>query len=483
MAISTTVCSSNSIRFLNRTVQFCLFVIFILSSLSCAANVTFTFEEEYITSKDDSDPSFKFSKAIIKALRWKFGKDSFMAPCTVEEDCDIGIRLICKSGRCVCKPGDLFFEWPKYGCFTKVHMFGQCEVSGQCVAMNSNTYCNPDNGRCTCSPNYFYNGRECSIRYDGANLKAQEVYKAAVVAAACFIVAIVGIFVACIVRRSFCRRDHHLQQSGANRESDIFSISDEIAALRAVDKPPSYEEVLQIERTFYGIPPPEYAPTPRIISSLSAFEPRSNCANALQLPYSSSYLPSNVNQNSGDISSSREYLKDANQGNEGAVGNSDNPNVLEAAANFLAAAEVLSPPSEPREDVQITMPASESISINPSQHIQSQYISSTPPPPRLHRLNFHSTSTGSSSSLPGSPNLSSIRVLNLFNPLRKELVTQNSLPSELPSTSHISTETLSQVTVSDIPSNFSEPQSRAVTANCDTADSKLAYDNLGFVSE
>lgn len=48
--------------------------------------------------------------------------------------------------------------------------------------------------------------------------------------------------------RSFCRREQ-IQQSESNRSSDIFSISDEIAALRAVDKPPSYEEVLQIERT------------------------------------------------------------------------------------------------------------------------------------------------------------------------------------------------------------------------------------------
>lgn len=50
--------------------------------------------------------------------------------------------------------------------------------------------------------------------------------------------------------RSFCRREQ-LQQSESNRSSDIFSISDEIAALRAVDKPPSYEEVLQIERTVF----------------------------------------------------------------------------------------------------------------------------------------------------------------------------------------------------------------------------------------
>lgn len=42
-----------------------------------------------------------------------------MAPCTLEEDCDAGIRLICQGGRCVCKQGDLFIEWPKYGCFSK----------------------------------------------------------------------------------------------------------------------------------------------------------------------------------------------------------------------------------------------------------------------------------------------------------------------------------------------------------------------------
>ncbi|GIY59729.1 hypothetical protein CEXT_569311 [Caerostris extrusa] len=382
--------------------------------------------------------------------------DSFMAPCNVEEDCDIGIRLTCKSGHCVCKPGDLFIEWPKYGCFTKIQMFGQCEVSGQCVAMNSNTYCNPDNGRCTCSPNYFYNGRECTIRYDGSNLKAQEVYKAAVVAAACFIVAIVGIFVACIVRRSFCRRDQHLQQQ-SNREGDIFSISDEIAALRAVDKPPSYEEVLQIERTFYGIPPPEYAPTPRIISSLSAFEP----------PH-------------GSVQSSRsgEYLKDANPVAEGAVGGTDNTPIPEAdaATNFLAAAEVLPPPSDNSGEVfQISIPAIPHSSVNPSH--QAQYISSTPPPPRLHRPNLHS---GSSSSLPSSPNLSSIRVLNLPNPLRKELLKQNSLPSE----HHISVENHPQISPT-VPNSPGAQRIIHAASNSSSGNSssELAYDNLGFVSE
>ncbi|GIY14944.1 hypothetical protein CDAR_568062 [Caerostris darwini] len=406
--------------------------------------------------------------------------DSFMAPCTVEEDCDIGIRLTCKSGHCVCKPGDLFIEWPKYGCFTKIQMFGQCEVSGQCVAMNSNTYCNPDNGRCTCSPNYFYNGRECTIRYDGSNLKAQEVYKAAVVAAACFIVAIVGIFVACIVRRSFCRRDQHLQQQ-SNREGDIFSISDEIAALRAVDKPPSYEEVLQIERTFYGIPPPEYAPTPRIISSLSAFEPRSNrSAIPINLPYNPNYIP--VTTAHGSIQSSRsgEYLKDANPVAEGAVGGTDNTPIPEAdaATNFLAAAEVLPPPSDNSGEVfQISIPAISHSSVNPSH--QAQYISSTPPPPRLHRPNLHS---GSSSSLPSSPNLSSIRVLNLPNPLRKELLKQNSLPSE----HHISVENPSQISPKDVPPNSPGAQNIihvASNSSSGNSSSELAYDNLGFVSE
>ncbi|XP_055936014.1 uncharacterized protein LOC129965826 isoform X3 [Argiope bruennichi] len=419
--------------------------------------------------------------------------DSFMAPCTLEEDCDAGIRLICQGGRCICKQGDLFIEWPKYGCFSKVHMFGQCEVSGQCVAMNSNTYCNPDNGRCTCSPNYFYNGRECILRYDGSNLKAQEVYKAAVVAAACFIVAIVGIFVACIVRRcpacrerSFCRRDQHLQQSGSNRDGDIFSISDEIAALRAVDKPPSYEEVLQIERTFYGIPPPEYAPTPRIISSLSAFEPNTNRPAPIPLPYNPNYVPPSVPQAGVESSSSREYLKGTNSVTEGAVGGSSDPPIAEAAANFLAAAEVLSPPSETRESIEVSTIDSPSISENSSHHVQSHYISSTPPPPRLNRLNLQSTPSGSSSSLPGSPNLCSFRVLNLPNPLRKGLLKQNSSPSEHISDSHVSTETSSQICSRNSPPSTSGSQNQVISASHNNSEnnlSELAYDNPGFVSD
>ncbi|GBN37000.1 hypothetical protein AVEN_37026-1, partial [Araneus ventricosus] len=326
---------------------------------------------------------------------------------------------------------------------------------------------------------------------DGSNLKAQEVYKAAVVAAACFIVAIVGIFVACIVRRcpacrerSFCRRDQHLQQSGANRDGDIFSISDEIAALRAVDKPPSYEEVLQIERTFYGIPPPEYAPTPRIISSLSAFEPNTNRPAPIPLPYNPSYVPPSAAQAAVQPPSSGEYLKDANSVTEGAVGGSDDP--PEAAANFLAAAEVLSPPSESREGMQASTLDSPPTSENPSHHVQSHYISSTPPPPRLNRPNLHSTPSGSSSSLPGSPNLSSFRVLNLPNPLRKGLLKQNSSTSGHISDTNTSTETSSHTCSRKSPPSTSGSQDQVVSLshnNSENNHSELAYDNPGFVSD
>ncbi|KAG8199605.1 hypothetical protein JTE90_009441 [Oedothorax gibbosus] len=494
-------------------------------------DVTAVSDEEYVIEEDEIDPSLYpsikiFPKALFGALKWKVtSQDLFMARCNDASDCDAGIRMICLNNKCGCKPGDLFLEWPKFGCFSKAHMFGPCEVSGQCVAVNPYTYCNPDSGRCTCSPNYFYNGRECSIRYDGNNMKAQEVYKAAVVAAACFIVAVVGIFVACIVRRSFCRRDPHLRQSDTNTSPDVFSISDEIAAMRAVDKPPSYEEVLQIERTFYGIPPPEYSASR--LSTAPFHPPTTYSTQARNLPPSSS-------------SSNRDCLKSLYQESAPAYSREEPPPVVsQTSGNFLADVEVLSPPgpyhqasapilgtsdqacASPTEEVTATgqlgvqqactsqtsdvQETSQSEmydvleTLTSSQCSLSHYISSTPPPPRLHRQ--HTAS--SSSSLPGSPNLSSVpsRFMNLF---RKDLLKDNiqSSPScsEVPvnvqppehhSPSHVldisdniqATElgspsrNNSDLPVSSISSTLDRPR------DGETSHRELAYDNLGFVSD
>ncbi|GIY23834.1 hypothetical protein CEXT_14061 [Caerostris extrusa] len=72
------VFNSSSVRIANRSVQLFLCLAFVLSSLSFAANVTFKFEEEYVASEDQSNPTFhpfKISKAIFGALRWKFDRD------------------------------------------------------------------------------------------------------------------------------------------------------------------------------------------------------------------------------------------------------------------------------------------------------------------------------------------------------------------------------------------------------------------------
>ncbi|XP_015925598.2 uncharacterized protein [Parasteatoda tepidariorum] len=312
---------------------------------------------------------------VLNPKRGKLDKDDlYMAQCSVDDNCNAAYRLICKSGHCVCKPGDLFFDWPKYGCFSKVHMFGPCEVSGQCLAYTPNTYCNPDNSRCTCSPNYFFNGRDCILRYDPSNLKAQEVYKAAVVAAACFIVAVVGIFVACIVRRSFCRREQNLPQNESNRNSDIFSISDEIAAMRAVDKPPSYEEVLQIERTFYGIPPPEYSASRNVnnptYQSGSHFP---TCQRILPLPYLSDCIP-------------RPNVEAGNLASTSADKEQTDPNLscpeTSSSSNMVAAVEVISPANSlpPENPISDNMSSTCVLSNQISSWGESQFASSTSQP-------------------------------------------------------------------------------------------------------
>ncbi|XP_035231807.1 uncharacterized protein LOC118203544 isoform X2 [Stegodyphus dumicola] len=442
--------------------------------------------ETSLSSTEGNETTFPSAlsslKSFLGSLPWKY-KDKYMAHCNAKEDCDAGFRMICNIGRCMCKTGDLFLEWPKYGCFSKVQMFGPCEVTGQCVAMNPNTYCNPENGRCTCSPSYFYNGRECSLRYDNSNLKAQEVYKAAVVAAACFIVAVVGIFVACIVRR----REQHMQQSESNRNSDIFSISDEIAALRAVDKPPSYEEVLQIERTFYGIPPPEYSASRHGSSATNTPLSTPACAfshadDASNMPYNPDYMPVNeASSNQHFDSVSVECMKESSQ--EITMSSRDSSTVQNTgASNFLAAAEVLPQPPDIQEDnVQPITTHSRVVSLDMHSHSSTQLP--------CHNQSYLK-SVHSSSSLPGSPRLSSISsrssgtILNHLS-TRNGLLKQNSSSSvpnspvhllpDLPSTSHteVSNSSTSSGRVRDEDSNFKP--------DCNHSD--VAYDNLGFVSD
>lgn len=254
---------------------------------------------------------------------------------------------------------------------------------------------------------------------------------------------------------------------------------------------------------FYGIPPPEYSASR---SALAPFHPPSNYASA---PPSCRNLPPSQPHNS------RDYLKASYQEPTPAYSREPPAN----QSNFLADVEVLPPPDVPthsdletsaqqpppdvgtssssdQTSVQLPHETSEQLppdvgtssssldptsveqTLEPRCH-QSHYISSTPPPPRLHRL--HSASVSSSSSLPGSPNLgSNFRVLNLPNPFRKDLLKNSVQPnSELLKNSVQSSEPNS-------PSNSELPSISCtldVQRDAENNHSGVAYDNLGFVSD
>ncbi|XP_076358531.1 uncharacterized protein LOC143251066 isoform X1 [Tachypleus tridentatus] len=168
------------------------------------------------------------------------------------------LPLQCLSERCDCPFGYIFVERPYVnpGCYRKAMLFGNCQVNEQCTT--SNTLCS-GNGKCLCGFEYYFRYGEGCIK-NSLDSKVKHVYTAAMISAACLMIAIFGILLTCIIRRSFSGRQTNTEQ-GNSRINEVFTISDEMGAIRALDKPPTYDEVIKREREVLGIPPPEYADT------------------------------------------------------------------------------------------------------------------------------------------------------------------------------------------------------------------------------
>ncbi|XP_076358533.1 uncharacterized protein LOC143251066 isoform X3 [Tachypleus tridentatus] len=145
---------------------------------------------------------------------------------------------------------------PKTSSIKKAMLFGNCQVNEQCTT--SNTLCS-GNGKCLCGFEYYFRYGEGCIK-NSLDSKVKHVYTAAMISAACLMIAIFGILLTCIIRRSFSGRQTNTEQ-GNSRINEVFTISDEMGAIRALDKPPTYDEVIKREREVLGIPPPEYADT------------------------------------------------------------------------------------------------------------------------------------------------------------------------------------------------------------------------------
>ncbi|XP_076357499.1 uncharacterized protein LOC143250590 [Tachypleus tridentatus] len=208
---------------------------------------------------------------------------NFDEPCQYDIQCEWvsgGAPLVCLFGKCACRNSYVFVRrsYLEPGCYIKATLFGSCEVTEQCTMPN--TLCSA-NGKCVCEYGYHYRNEKGCVQNDMESNKAKEVYTAAMIAAACLMVAVLGILLTCIIRRSFCTRGNYNRRNGhdSSGSNDVFTISDELGALRAVDKPPTYEEVMQREREIIGIPPPEYthaeitrsfSPVPRLSSDVFA---------------------------------------------------------------------------------------------------------------------------------------------------------------------------------------------------------------------
>ncbi|XP_076358532.1 uncharacterized protein LOC143251066 isoform X2 [Tachypleus tridentatus] len=154
---------------------------------------------------------------------------------------------------------------PKTSSIKKANFNENCQRNDQCGWMTGGDLplqCLSE--RCDCPFGYIFVERPYvnpgCYRKDSLDSKVKHVYTAAMISAACLMIAIFGILLTCIIRRSFSGRQTNTEQ-GNSRINEVFTISDEMGAIRALDKPPTYDEVIKREREVLGIPPPEYADT------------------------------------------------------------------------------------------------------------------------------------------------------------------------------------------------------------------------------
>ncbi|XP_022254198.1 uncharacterized protein LOC111088418 isoform X2 [Limulus polyphemus] len=204
-------------------------------------------------------------------------KVNFHETCQRDDQCGWitggDLPLQCLSERCACPIGYVFVQrsYVKPGCYREAMLFGNCQVNEQCKMPN--TLCS-GNGKCLCDYQYYFRYGEGCVK-SSLDSKAKEVYTAAMISAACLMIAVFGIILTYIIRRSFSNRNTNTEQ-GNGQVNDVFTISDELGAIRALDKPPTYDEVVKREREVLGIPPPEYTDTMAACQNAPSLESCSN---------------------------------------------------------------------------------------------------------------------------------------------------------------------------------------------------------------
>ncbi|XP_067119398.1 uncharacterized protein [Centruroides vittatus] len=186
--------------------------------------------------------------SFLKGIPFEFN-------CTVKSDCEnIDRNMICFKNTCYCGQNYIYIYSNEKRCFKKAKIYEECVYNFQCSSTMHNTICR--NEKCQCLYGYTFNGVACTIRRSKS--KGEEIYTAALVAVSCIMVAVTCILIVCVVKKSSQLRNYQHRNSRSGQPNDVFTIADEIAAVRAADKPPTYEEVMRNEEMMYGVPPPDY---------------------------------------------------------------------------------------------------------------------------------------------------------------------------------------------------------------------------------
>ncbi|XP_064473368.1 uncharacterized protein LOC135388022 [Ornithodoros turicata] len=152
-------------------------------------------------------------------------------PCLESTSCPLNAE--CRRSRCECKER---FVGMRNACYRKAFPGEPCEVAEQCPRLAT---C--ESGVCACLQGTRTTATSCvTFKTPKRSIKSLEVYKAAMIVAACLMVVVLLAFLACVIKKSFF-------DGAPSTLPSVFSVSETVPEARhpTYEKPPSYEDVVR----------------------------------------------------------------------------------------------------------------------------------------------------------------------------------------------------------------------------------------------
>lgn len=166
----------------------------------------------------------------------------------------------------------MFVRTSHYNSFRRVaKLFDKCSFDEQCSSNAGHSECQPNLASgvklCACMKGYRFSGGQCLVDYSNDSKRALEIYKITMIFASSCLAIILLIFLACILKKSYCPSDGEHILPLDNSVPDIFTLFPDAGAGHAdmpfgvrppFDKPPTYDESQRAIRAELGSPPPAY---------------------------------------------------------------------------------------------------------------------------------------------------------------------------------------------------------------------------------